>query len=74
MDFIGDKEEKEHIAEIFHNATSTLKAEDQELECIQELLPMLQNGIAVHHSGLLPILKELIELLFQEGHVKVWAA
>ncbi|KAK1392047.1 DExH-box ATP-dependent RNA helicase DExH10 [Heracleum sosnowskyi] len=29
-----------------------------------------QRGIAVHHSGLLPIIKELVELLFQEGLVK----
>jgi ATP-dependent RNA helicase DOB1 len=31
----------------------------------------LQRGIAVHHGGLLPVLKELIEILFQEGLVKV---
>ena len=29
------------------------------------MLPLLRNGIGVHHSGLLPILKELVELLFQ---------
>lgn len=31
----------------------------------------LQRGIGVHHSGLLPILKEVIEILFQEGLIKV---
>ena len=35
------------------------------------LLPMLQRGIGVHHSGLLPILKEVIEILFQENLIKV---
>ena len=35
------------------------------------MLPLLQRGIAVHHSGLLPLLKELVELLFQEQLVKV---
>ncbi|KAL2551484.1 Protein HUA ENHANCER 2 [Forsythia ovata] len=30
----------------------------------------LQSGITVHHSGLLPLIKELVELLFQEGLVK----
>ncbi|KAF2296910.1 hypothetical protein GH714_012174 [Hevea brasiliensis] len=34
------------------------------------MLPLLQRGIAVHHSGLLPVIKELVELLFQEGLVK----
>ena len=35
------------------------------------MLSSLQRGIGVHHSGLLPILKELIELLFGEGLLKV---
>ena len=35
------------------------------------LLPMLKRGIGVHHSGLLPILKEVIEIMFQENLLKV---
>jgi hypothetical protein len=37
------------------------------------MLPMLRRGVGVHHSGLLPILKEVIEILFQEGLIKVGA-
>lgn len=32
---------------------------------------MLRRGVGVHHSGLLPILKEVVEILFQEGLLKV---
>lgn len=32
---------------------------------------LLENGIGVHHSGILPILKEIVEMLFQERCVKV---
>ena len=32
---------------------------------------MLKRGVGVHHSGLLPILKEVIEILFQENLIKV---
>ena len=35
------------------------------------MLPLLKRGIGVHHSGLLPILKEVIEILFQDGLIKV---
>jgi ATP-dependent RNA helicase DOB1 len=28
------------------------------------MLPLLQRGIGIHHGGLLPIIKEVIELLF----------
>ncbi|CAH2047427.1 unnamed protein product [Thlaspi arvense] len=37
---------------------------------VSSLLPILKRGIGVHHSGLLPILKEVIEILFQEGLIK----
>jgi antiviral helicase SKI2 len=32
---------------------------------------LLKRGIGVHHSGILPILKEVVEMLFQEELVKV---
>ena len=32
---------------------------------------MVRQGVGVHHSGLLPIVKELVELLFAEGLIKV---
>jgi superfamily II RNA helicase len=38
---------------------------------VSNILPLLKRGVGVHHSGLLPILKEVIEILFQEGLIKV---
>jgi antiviral helicase SKI2 len=32
---------------------------------------MLQRGVGVHHGGLLPIIKEMVEMLFARGLVKV---
>lgn len=32
---------------------------------------ILKRGLGVHHSGILPILKEVVEMLFQKGLVKV---
>ena len=34
------------------------------------LRDLLTRGIAFHHSGLLPLLKEVIEILFSKGLVK----
>ena len=31
----------------------------------------LRRGLGVHHAGMLPFLKETVELLFQAGLVKV---
>jgi ATP-dependent RNA helicase DOB1 len=38
---------------------------------VEALLPLLKRGIGIHHGGLLPILKEVIEILFQESLLKI---
>ncbi len=65
------KEEKECIEKIFINAISTLSEEDQQLPQITLMLPLLKVGVGIHHGGLLPIIKECVEILFQEGLLKV---
>ncbi|KFK39917.1 hypothetical protein AALP_AA3G305800 [Arabis alpina] len=69
LDFNTD-EEKEVVEQVFNNGIQCLNEEDRSLPAIELMLPLLQRGIAVHHSGLLPVIKELVELLFQEGLVK----
>ncbi|KAJ7621151.1 rRNA-processing arch domain-containing protein [Roridomyces roridus] len=64
-------EEQELVTSIFTNAIENLAASDRELPQISNLLPLLRRGIGIHHGGLLPILKEVIEILFQEGLIKV---
>lgn len=64
-------EEQEMVAKVFANAVSSLSEDDRTLPQVENLLPLLRRGIGIHHGGLLPILKELIEILFQEGLIKV---
>jgi hypothetical protein len=42
-----------------------LSPEDRQLPALGHMLRILKRGVGVHHGGLLPILKELIEMLFQ---------
>lgn len=70
LDF-NTPEEKKMLTKIFDNAISILSDEDKDLPQIKNILPLLKRGIGIHHSGLLPILKEIIEILFQEGLIKV---
>lgn len=39
------------MEEVFTKAIQCLKEEDRCLPFIEKMLPMLQAGIAVHHSG-----------------------
>ena len=36
-----------------------------------EMEGLLMKGVAIHHSGLIPVLKEIIEILFSKGLIKV---
>lgn len=37
----------------------------------QFVLGLLRKGIAIHHSGVAPILREMVELLFSKGYIKL---
>ncbi|KAI4162585.1 MAG: hypothetical protein LQ342_003816 [Letrouitia transgressa] len=67
----NDDSEKAMVDKVFNSALEMLTADDKSLPQIQNILPLLRRGIGIHHSGLLPILKETIEILFQEGLIKV---
>ncbi|GAA97188.1 uncharacterized protein L969DRAFT_607201 [Mixia osmundae IAM 14324] len=65
------EDEKAMVADVFNNAIAALSDDDRTLPQIEHILPLLKRGIGIHHGGLLPILKEVIEILFQEGLIKV---
>jgi len=67
---LNEDDEKANIETIFWSAMDMLSDDDKKLPQVSNMLPLLKRGIGVHHSGLLPILKEVIEILFQEGLIK----
>nr|XP_002131169.1 exosome RNA helicase MTR4 [Ciona intestinalis] len=64
-------EERKLVQEVFDNAMDSLSEEDRRLPQVEACLPFVLNGIGIHHGGLLPIIKETIEILFSEGLIKV---
>ena len=69
LDFTTETEKK-LITEVFNNAMECLTEEDRALPQVTQVLPILKKGIGIHHGGLLPILKETIEILFSENLIK----
>ena len=65
-----DDVEKDLIAQVYNNAIESLGEDDRKLPQVEALLPLLKKGIGIHHGGLLPILKEIVEILFSEGLIK----
>ncbi|KAK6532234.1 hypothetical protein TWF281_006426 [Arthrobotrys megalospora] len=63
--------EKSAIHMIVEKSIARLRIEDRQLPQIRRLRDLLARGIAVHHGGLLPIVKEMVEILFAKSLVKV---
>ncbi|KAG8911349.1 ATP-dependent RNA helicase mtr4, partial [Tulasnella sp. 417] len=68
---LNSEEESNQVDTIYTNAMDVLSEEDRALPQIEQMRPLLKRGIGIHHGGLLPILKETVEILFQEGLIKV---
>jgi superfamily II RNA helicase len=42
-----------------------------ELPEYNELVALLEKGVAIHHSGMIPILREIVELMISKGYIKL---
>jgi superfamily II RNA helicase len=62
--------ETSEVASIFKNYMAS-RPDIKDLTQTQELEKLLLKGVAYHHSGLLPVLKEVVEILFGRGLIKV---
>ncbi|KAK0199046.1 antiviral helicase [Armillaria mellea] len=63
--------EKSEVHVAIEKALSRLKGSDKKLPQIRRMRDLLSRGIGIHHGGLLPIVKELVEILFARGLVKI---
>ncbi len=63
--------EKSEIHVFCDKAFSRLTSEDRHLPQILRIKEMLKRGLGIHHAGLLPIVKEVVEMLFCRGVIKV---
>ena len=64
-------EERKEIESVFKGRMTQYKDLYGGLEDYIRIYGLLQNGIAYHHSGLIPIFKEIIEILYGRGLIKV---
>jgi len=64
-------DEADVVEKVYVSALEALSDDDKALPQVTTLLPLLKRGIGIHHGGLLPIVKEVVEILFQEGLLKL---
>jgi antiviral helicase SKI2 len=71
IDLTSGSREKSEIHLFVERSLGRLKGMDRELPQVLRSRELLSRGIAVHHSGQLPIIKEMVEILFTKGLVKI---
>ena len=71
---LNSADEAAAVESVYGAAVEGLSPDDRRLPQVTALLPALRRGVGVHHAGLLPVLKEAVELLFGEGLLKCLVA
>lgn len=64
-------QESAEIENIFNYHLHKYQKQYETLEQYILLKNLVINGVGFHHSGLLPILKEIVEILFHKGFIKI---
>ncbi len=62
-------EEKQNVRRLFDELLKRYALENE--KSAAEILPLIERGIAFHHAGMLPTLKEVIERLFTSKLIKL---
>lgn len=71
---LNNPAEKKKVRLFLDEALSRISAADQFLPQIVAMKEQVARGVAVHHGGLLPFVKECIEILFSQNLIKILVA
>ncbi|HEV2108549.1 MAG TPA: DEAD/DEAH box helicase [Thermomicrobiales bacterium] len=66
-----DADQAARIRGVLDSYLGSLRPEDRELDQVQIIGSLAERGIGFHHAGLLPVLKQLVEVLFSRGLMQV---
>ncbi len=69
----GARIDSSDAAAVKHIIDYHLRAHKETLQNVKQywdIRALCERGIAYHHSGLLPVLKEMVEILFSKGYIK----
>jgi ATP-dependent RNA helicase HelY len=68
---LTSEDERRRIRSVLDARLAGIGHEDEEILGIRRFRRAAENGIAAHHAGMLPLLKAVIEELFEQALVKV---
>ncbi|MEX2314915.1 MAG: helicase-related protein, partial [Thermomicrobiales bacterium] len=69
--FVRDEATIARIDAVIDAHIGSMREEDRQLEQVRAITSLAAQGIGFHHAGLLPVLKQLVEVLFTRGLLQV---
>ena len=71
---LNSKGEQSAVVRFGSELKSRLSDKDASLPQVLHTIELAKVGVGVHHGGMLPVLKEFVEILFSRGLVKILCA
>ncbi|KFG39951.1 DEAD/DEAH box helicase domain-containing protein, partial [Toxoplasma gondii GAB2-2007-GAL-DOM2] len=71
LDVVLSHNDRSKIHLFVKDCLMALSPADRDLPQIRFVCGLIHRGVGIHHGGLLPIIKEMVEILFQRGLVRV---
>ncbi|GAB5366303.1 hypothetical protein AAMO2058_001132300, partial [Amorphochlora amoebiformis] len=68
---LNDHKDKGLVYGFVDRSVKRLQEVDRRLPQVRRVRSLAARGIGVHHAGMLPLLKEVVEMLFSRGLIKV---
>jgi superfamily II RNA helicase len=72
--YLVDSEESSKIQNIWEKKLHKYNNLYNKTKEWNELYLLVSKGIGIHHSGMIPVLKEIVEILYSEGLIKILLA
>ena len=70
-----NEEELEAVTQLYNEAiNATLNETDKAIPEVKSMMNLLSHGVGIHHSGLLPVVKEAVEFAYTLGYIKILVA
>ena len=71
---LTDRDERDEIAALVDTITADIPQHDLDVLGHRAFRSALMDGVAAHHAGMIPLFKEVVEVCFQRGLLKVVVA
>lgn len=68
---VRDEGTRNRISAVVDSYLGSMREEDRSLQQVALIQSLAMEGIGFHHAGLLPVLKQLVEVLFSRGLMQV---